>query len=433
MDTSQLSQHSRAHEVAGVAILFLVMSTISVMLRVYCRAISIKSFGWDDSAAVAAWFLFALFNTFVLLGVHYGTGQHVWNIPPEHLPKALKWWWCCEAVYVLSNMALKLSIAIFLLRIAVDRIHRIIIYVTVITIELTSFAYFFIFILQCIPSEFFWTQYIGGKGKCVNPKVTVDASYAYSAITCACDWTLGLMPIFLVWNLQMNSRTKISVGIILAVGAIASTATIIRLPYLYELSEVNDFLYATVDVAIWSTCETGIGITVCSLATLRPLFKSFFNRSKLFGSSSRKNTSAGFPDPEGGYIKQKDTGGPLSKHDVKLRSDLPFQAGVTTVIGSGQQKHDDGDSDSSGSERRIIINENPEGDGAGRDSKLGQTRLSFSSKGKWNGGNKKRDGEGDSGSEASEDAAWGLSNMGIKKTTVSTVSSIRMTDMERKP
>jgi hypothetical protein len=346
-------------------------------------------------------------------------------------------------------MALKLSIAIFLLRIAVDRIHRIIIYVTTITIELTSFAYFFIFILQCIPSEFFWTQYIGGKGKCVNPKVTVDASYVYSAVTCACDWTLGLMPIFLVWNLQMNSRTKISVGIILAVGAMyvsvpklsvssininsASTATIIRLPYLYELSEVNDFLYATVDVAIWSTCETGIGITVCSLATLRPLFKSFFNRSKLFGSSSRKNTSAGFPDPEGGYVKQKDTGGPLSKHAVKLRNDLPFQAGVTTVIGSGQQKHHDGDSDSSGSERRIIISENPEGDGAGRDSKLGQTRLSFSSKGKWNGGNKKRDGEGDSESEASEDAAWGLSNMGIKKTTVSTVSSIRMKDMERKP
>jgi hypothetical protein len=55
MDTSQLSQHSRAHEVAGVAILFLVMSTISVFLRVYCRAIYIKSFGWDDIAAVAAW------------------------------------------------------------------------------------------------------------------------------------------------------------------------------------------------------------------------------------------------------------------------------------------------------------------------------------------------------------------------------------------
>jgi hypothetical protein len=323
-----------------------------------------------------------------------------------------------------------------------------IIYVTVITIELTSFAYFFIFILQCIPSEFFWTQYIGGKGKCVNPKVTVDASYAYSAITCACDWTLGLMPIFLVWNLQMNSRTKVSVGIILAVGAMyvsiprlpvssinissASTATIIRLPYLQSLSDVSDFLYATVDVAIWSTCETGIGITVCSLATLRPLFKSFFMRSKLFGSSSRKNTDAGFPDPEGGYIKQKDTGGPLSKHDVKLRSDLQFQAGVTTVIGSGQGNHD-GDSDSSGSERRIIIGENSEGEAGGRESKLGQTRLSFSSKNKWNGAKQKNDMEGDSGSEASEDAAWGLSARGIKKTTVSTVSSIRMTDMDRKP
>ncbi|KAM3083597.1 hypothetical protein ACMFMG_004243 [Clarireedia jacksonii] len=373
-------------------------------------------------------FFFVLFSTFVLLGVHYGTGRHVWDIPPEDLPKGLKWWWSCEAVYVVSNMGLKLSIGIFLLRISVARIHRIIIYAAVIVIEVSSVAYFFIFILQCIPSEYFWTQYVGGKGKCLNPKITVDASYAYSAITCACDWTLGIIPIFVVWNLQMNSRTKLSVGIILAVGAVASTATIVRLPYLQELTEINDFLYATVDVAIWSTCETGIGITVCSLATLRPLFRSFFMRSKLFGSSSKKNTTLGWPDPEGGYVKQKDTG-PVSANDVKLRDDLPYRVGVTTVIASGEEGHHEGDLDSTGSERRIIIDKSFEGDGGGRAGKLGQAQLDFSGKGKWNSGKPKKDNEGDSGSE---DTAWGLSNTGIKKTTVSTISSIRLTDMQRK-
>lgn len=68
------------------------------------------------------------------------------------------------------------------------------------------------------PSAYFWTQYTGGEGTCINPKVTVDAFYAYSAVSCVGDWTLGILPAFMVWNLQMNFRTKLSVAAILAVG-----------------------------------------------------------------------------------------------------------------------------------------------------------------------------------------------------------------------
>jgi hypothetical protein len=116
-------------------------------------------------------------------------------------------------------MALKFSIGIFLLRIAVARTYKIIIWAVIIVTEVYSTFFFFLFILQCRPSAYFWTQYTGGEGTCINPKVTVDAFYVYSAISCVADWTLGIIPVFLVWNLQMNSRTKLSVAAILAVGA----------------------------------------------------------------------------------------------------------------------------------------------------------------------------------------------------------------------
>ena len=116
-------------------------------------------------------------------------------------------------------MALKFSIGIMLLRIAVSRTHKIIIWSVVILLEVYGAAYFLLFVLQCMPSSYFWTRYTDGKGTCINPKITVDATYAYSAISCACDWILGLLPISLVWNLQMNIRTKLSVAAILALGA----------------------------------------------------------------------------------------------------------------------------------------------------------------------------------------------------------------------
>jgi hypothetical protein len=116
-------------------------------------------------------------------------------------------------------MALKFSIGIFLLRIAIARTHRAIIWAVIIVVELYGAFFFFLFVLQCRPSAYFWTRYTGGKGSCINPKITVDAAYAYSAISCLADWTLGIVPAFMVWGLQMNTRTKISAVLILALGA----------------------------------------------------------------------------------------------------------------------------------------------------------------------------------------------------------------------
>jgi hypothetical protein len=292
----------------------------------------VKSFGLDDWSALLAWVLFVFFCTFAISGVHHGTGQHATNLPPTEIPVGLKWWWACEPVYVLSNMALKFSIGVMLIRIAVARTHKIIIWTVVVVLEVYGAFYFFLFVLQCRPSAYFWTQYTGGKGTCIDPTITVDATYAYSAISCWTDWTLAIIPMFIVWNLQMNIRTKLGLSLILAMAAVASVATIIRIPYVKDLANQADFLYATTDVAIWSTAETGIGLAACSFATLRPLFRSFFLRSKLLGGSSTRGKSSSNPWPSSGrpgYIRSESRGG---NESFGLRSDIGKNQGVTTVI-----------------------------------------------------------------------------------------------------
>lgn len=116
-------------------------------------------------------------------------------------------------------MALKFSIGIMLLRIAASKLHKAIIWVTIAVLEIYGAFFFFLFVLQCRPSAYFWTQYTGGKGTCIDPRITVDATYVYSAVSCAADWTLGIIPIFIVWDLKMNPRKKLAVAMILAMGA----------------------------------------------------------------------------------------------------------------------------------------------------------------------------------------------------------------------
>ncbi|KAK1779797.1 hypothetical protein QBC45DRAFT_373944 [Copromyces sp. CBS 386.78] len=334
----------RAPQILGVAGFFLALSTTAILLRCYCRVFVVKKFGVDDWSALIAWLFFVFYISFCITACYHGSGQHAIDVPPTELPLGLKWWWACEPVYVLSNMALRLSIGVQLLRIAVSRTHRLIIYTAVTVFQVCSVAFFLLFVMQCLPSKFFWTRFLGDlDGKCINPEITVNATYAYSAVSCATDWTLGLLPISLVWHLQMTPRTKLMVAAILALGAVASTATIVRMPYVKDMSNQLDFLYACTDVAIWSTAETGIGIAASAIATLRPLARSFLARSKLFGGSTTPH--GGGPSgshhwptsmSKGGYVRSRSAAQDGSGDEFGLREDIGRNRGVTTVVESGK-------------------------------------------------------------------------------------------------
>lgn len=153
-----------------------------------------------------------------LSGVKYGTGRHVTNIPVDDVPKALYFWWLCELFYTITTVFIRLSIAVFLLRIAVKPLHRGIIFGTLGAVVAFSIFYLFLVIFQCHPVSFFWLQYAGEKGSCINPAAVPDASIAHSAVSFTADWILGLLPIFLIYHLQMNFRTKASVAGVLSLG-----------------------------------------------------------------------------------------------------------------------------------------------------------------------------------------------------------------------
>jgi hypothetical protein len=65
-----------------------------------------------------------------------------------------QWWWACEPTYVFSNLCLKASIGIFLLRIATQPVHRMILWVSLITVQLYGVFFFLLFTFQCWPGAF---------------------------------------------------------------------------------------------------------------------------------------------------------------------------------------------------------------------------------------------------------------------------------------
>jgi hypothetical protein len=137
------------------------------------------------------------------------------------------------------------------------------------------------------------------------------------------------------------------------IGSSGSAASIVRFPYIYQLTETEDFLWSNTDVSIWSTVEPGIGITASSMATMRPLFVAFFSRSKLFGSTTRGSTCPRSISRLGYFRKKENT----DVEEVELHSDLGKSILVTTTITKTQStltgKNKDVGTNSSESERAL--------------------------------------------------------------------------------
>jgi hypothetical protein len=83
----------------------------------------------------------------------------------------------------------------------------------------------------------------------------------------------------------------------------ASIISVVRIPYIRSLNNKADFLYSTVTLAVLCLVEVGIGIIALSIATLKPMFKVFLERSKLWGSSSARDGSNPRATPDWGRKK----------------------------------------------------------------------------------------------------------------------------------
>jgi hypothetical protein len=222
--------------IAAVLGLFLGLAYIFVFLRVYVKTFLTKSWGADDylllislvmhtTSTIISCFrnltsqvFFTTYCACSLSGIHYGTGRHLDDIPLENIPRALYFWWLCELFYTVTTVSIRLSIAVFLLRICIKPGQRWLIYGTMTMIICFSIFYFFLVLFQCSPVSFFWDQYEGKKGFCIDPAAVPDASIAHSVLSLTADWILGLLPVALLWHLKMDTRTKVSVAGLLSLG-----------------------------------------------------------------------------------------------------------------------------------------------------------------------------------------------------------------------
>lgn len=199
-----------------VTILMLVLSWLAVIAR-YAVRWKKGSIGLDDWLMFAGLILFTVTCALIIVICFYGAGYTADELDPKDIMMGTKFYFIAQFAYVSCTVPIKLSICVALLRIAgVNRTYSRILYAVGALTILSAVIVIIVIANICHPAAALWG---GAEGTC-NYALNSGIGYFLSAVSIVTDWTLAILPAFMLYSVQLKRSIKVSVATVLALGAL---------------------------------------------------------------------------------------------------------------------------------------------------------------------------------------------------------------------
>ncbi|KAF1947433.1 hypothetical protein EJ02DRAFT_89766 [Clathrospora elynae] len=270
-------------------ITLVVLSYLAVSLRLLVRHRITKSPGWDDVAMVASLLLFTCYCTFILVITSRSHERKLFSEEARHV--TLIYVQLSEIFYILTTTFLKMSMGLFFLRVLTQKWQMRLFHVILAISATYGLFYAVVTLFQCGNPANLADSLIGSK-KCLPAVFMLTSGYVYGILNVLADWTFVLIPISVLVDSELDRRSKISVSLVMCLGAVGSVSAIFRMVYLHGLRLSGTGLTTTtIKATIFASTEPGTGIIAASIATLRPLFRKLATDVR----SHRKTLSLNHP------------------------------------------------------------------------------------------------------------------------------------------
>ncbi|KAL4936975.1 hypothetical protein BDV06DRAFT_232898 [Aspergillus oleicola] len=265
--------------------------TIITGLRFYVRTRLVRSLGWDDAFILLSFICATLNSVLINISVQYGTGRHTDTLDLENQIGAMKYQVLSQGFHVMSTNWGKVSVALFLIRIISDvKNHKRWMYALIIIMSVINIAAIGTIYGQCSPPDVIWDHRV--PGHCWPPGAQKKYAYFQGSASAFTDFLLAMYPLFTIKNLQMATKVKVGLGVVLSLGIIAMIAAIIKTAHLPALTLYKDYTWDTVDLTIWVLLEEYIIILAACIPSLTPLFNIIVRHRSSKRSRSDANVLA---------------------------------------------------------------------------------------------------------------------------------------------
>ncbi|KAJ4412431.1 hypothetical protein N0V85_003703 [Neurospora sp. IMI 360204] len=241
--------------------------------------------------------------------------------------------WATIWIYSLALMFVKMSITVQCYRVfrtpRMQKFFKIYFVLIVIYGLWTVFGTFF----TCWPINLWW-EVVRREGRpegvCMDKNII---TFANAGINIASDLVLAIIPIPLLWKLQIPKKQKFILTSLFGLGMFASVMSIVRLSSLQQIgaAPAEEQSVMGVSIAIWSCIEVNIAIMCASAPALKPLAIKVFPKMLL---------SDLYAKTRGAYhaSKSKFGGGSSGKHGADGKSHAVGGGGSTSEQ-SGNRSH----------------------------------------------------------------------------------------------
>ncbi|KAH8658332.1 hypothetical protein BX600DRAFT_65139 [Xylariales sp. PMI_506] len=265
------------------------LSLTFLTLRLICKGRYSKAFATDDALLGVAWACLISSNVLSCLATKYGLGYHITDITDfVALITANEYLFIAEALMIWGISFAKTSFCFTLLRLAVQKWHKWVLWFCIVTINIVMWFCALTFFISCNPVAKKWDTTLPGTCWDSDPVVNF-AVFAgiYSAMT---DVALAIFPCVLIWKLQMKRVEKIGVCLCMSMGIVSGVMACVKSAFLVD--SLSDYTYKSVPLLMWSSVELSVVVIACSVPFLRLLFKEIRTKSSSRGRS--KYASQGY-------------------------------------------------------------------------------------------------------------------------------------------
>ncbi|KAI9718619.1 MAG: hypothetical protein M1828_006627 [Chrysothrix sp. TS-e1954] len=263
---------SRVELVQGLDISFMILTIISMVLRLWSRLVTHGGgLWWDDYLALLGGLFAVGEGATMLVGVSFGYAVPVRYISSEaNLYKGLKNFYAGQVIFGICIGLVKYSALLFYGRVfGHNQKFRRWVWAAAV-VMLSWVAAMFLLIFQCIPVHKFWD--FKTPGHCISNERQYDWT---AALDLALDIMILLLPMPMVWGLQMTRARKVLVSgvffcgycaLLTSIGRLIST--IIDSPHITEDPDWN-----SVTMILWTVSETYISVISINVPSCFQLFK----------------------------------------------------------------------------------------------------------------------------------------------------------------
>ncbi|KAI1387696.1 uncharacterized protein F4822DRAFT_444296 [Hypoxylon trugodes] len=288
-----------------VCILFSSIALFFVILRILARIRTRAKFAFNDYAIFWAmfWSLFLAIDSIVTAS-YGGVGHHIEEImalAPQILQPMLKTVLIGQFTWALANTGVKLSmIDLYIKLFGTNKRFQSVSYILMSAVGLYCLMVILIAFLLCRPLAFNWDTSIPG-GHCGNRN---SAFLASGVMNLVLDVAVLILPLPMLWNLNMAMNKKISLMLMFSIGVGICGFTIWRMVIIYNMNE-QDFFYEDGILSTMSNLEPLLGICVACLLVCRPLLIAFGQKIRVVASSAMSRVGGTISDSHGVNISTR--------------------------------------------------------------------------------------------------------------------------------